>query len=107
MMRNKKWIAFPFIAAAILAAAGGIVMLLWNCILPAVTDVKPLSYWQSVGLLALCRILFGQFGAGRGRRHHIMRERMMGRTPSPEDRERLKELWRERCRRFKGQEGQE
>ena len=106
-MRNKKWIAFPFVAAAILAAVGGIVMLLWNYILPPVTGVKPLSYWQAVGLLALCRILFGQFGAGRGRRHDIMRERMMGRTHTPEGRERLKELWRERCRHQKGPEGQE
>jgi hypothetical protein len=105
MMRNKKWIAFPFVAAALLLAAGGIVMLLWNAILPEVIAAKKLSYPQAVGLLALCRILFGGFGGGRGRGGPM--GRMPGRGPSPEEREKLKQMWRERCRNWKTRDGQD
>ena len=42
-------------------ALGYLVMQLWNAILPGVTGVKCLTYWQAVGLLLLCRILVGRF----------------------------------------------
>jgi hypothetical protein len=105
MMRNKKWIAFPFVAAVLLLAAGGIVMLLWNAILPEVLSAKKLNYLQAIGLLALCRILFGGFGGGRGRGGPM--GRMHRRPPSLEERERLKEMWRERCRNWKTRDGQD
>ncbi len=106
MMRNRKWMFAPFVAAAILLAAGGVVMLLWNAILPEVVSVKKLSYPQAVGLLALCRILIGGWGSGRGR-HGGPMGRMGGRKPSPEERERLKVMWRERCRNWKQRDGQD
>ena len=34
---------------------------LWNNVLIAVVAVKPVTYWQAMGLLALCRILLGGF----------------------------------------------
>lgn len=36
-------------------------MWLWNAILPSLLHVNTITYWQSVGLLLLCRILFGGF----------------------------------------------
>jgi hypothetical protein len=46
---------------------GGIaVQLLWNWLLPAIFDVRRVTFWEALGLLALCRILFGGFGFGRG-----------------------------------------
>ena len=80
-------------------------MLLWNAILPEVIAAKKLSYLQAVGLLALCRILFGGFGGGRGRGRPM--GRMPGGPPSPEEREKLKQMWRERCRNWKARDGQD
>jgi hypothetical protein len=68
MKRNWKR-KIPFI---ILAVAGGIfvfsgiVMLLWNGILPSVIHVGAITFWQAMGILLLAKILFSGF---RGRRH--------------------------------------
>jgi hypothetical protein len=64
--RRRFW-PIPFLILGAGLFMGGAVMLLWNAILPALLDVKPITYWQAVGLLALSRILFGNFG-GRMRR---------------------------------------
>ena len=51
-----------------IAVLGWVVMLLWNWLLPALfAGVSPLGYGQALGLLLLCKILFGGFH-GRGRR---------------------------------------
>jgi hypothetical protein len=47
---------------------GFIVMQLWNWLLPAIFGWKAVTFWQALGLLALCRILFGGLGVG-GARH--------------------------------------
>src|SRR5690349_1615707 len=68
MKRNWKR-KIPFIILAVLAGIfvfTGIVMLLWNGILPAVLHVSSISFWQAMGILLLAKILFGGF---RGRRH--------------------------------------
>ena len=52
------------VAMALLA---WIVMLLWNWIMPHLfAGSAQLDYWRALGLLVLCRILFG----GLGGRHH-------------------------------------
>lgn len=56
--------------AAVALGFGYAVMRLWNAILPAVAAVHPLSYWQAVGLLVLCRILIGGFHSAHGQRRH-------------------------------------
>ncbi|MEO6302185.1 MAG: hypothetical protein ABIP51_03325 [Bacteroidia bacterium] len=101
---KRKFIFFPLIALAFVLGAGYIVMLLWNAILPAViTSVGTLTYIQAVGLLILCRILFGGF-KGRGgyggygnKGTPLWKEKMM--NMSEEDREKFKNEWRERCGR--------
>jgi len=51
-----------------IAALGWVVMLLWNVLLPSLfAGVSPVGYWQALGLLLLCKLLFGGFH-GRGRR---------------------------------------
>lgn len=82
-------------------------MLLWNAILPDVTGVEALGYWQGVGLLVLSRILFGGWRGGgkpggyankkyghRGGAH--WREKWM--NMSEEERLKMKQQWRERCK---------
>jgi len=96
-----KWIFIPplaILAMVLFAFVGGeIVMHLWNWLLPPLFDWRRLSFWQALGLLVLCRILFGGFGGHRsGRRNfrHRIRERC-GQT-TPEEPERFRQRMRER-----------
>jgi hypothetical protein len=41
---------------------GEVVMHLWNWLLPMLFGWRQISFWQALGLLILCRILFGGFG---------------------------------------------
>ena len=84
---------------------GEIVLLLWNWLLPPLFGWRALTFWEALGMLALCRILFGGFGfRGSGRSnigHRIkgrMEERMEERCANmtPEERERFRQRMRER-----------
>jgi hypothetical protein len=109
---KRKWI---FIAPAALAGitlvaflGGEVVKLLWNWLLPPLFGWRQITFWQAVGLLALCRILFGGVGTHRGSgshspiRHRIA-DRMADRVAerwdrmTPEERERFRQRLRERC----------
>jgi hypothetical protein len=78
--------------ALFVAIGGGIVMWLWNWLTPALFGWRAITFWQAVALLALCRILFGRSGLGRGGR----RSRPWRRTPggwkrmTPEEREEIR-----------------
>jgi hypothetical protein len=92
---------------AFFALAALAVMLLWNAILPEVVGVKPLNYWQSAGLLLLCRILFGHFPGARWQKDHGRRNasshrrewRQKWMTMSEEERAAFRDKWRERCQK--------
>ncbi|RYD53570.1 MAG: hypothetical protein EOP52_05395 [Sphingobacteriales bacterium] len=106
-MRTRKWIFIPFAIAALLLLVGGLVMTLWNAILPDLLAVKRINFWQATGLLVLCRILLGGWG-GRGGGGGGWKGRMHNRRPpTPEERQRLKALWRERCRTHRNGNGPE
>lgn len=99
---KRPYFLFPlfFIAAALVMAAA--VMLLWNAIIPGLTGWALLSYPKALGLLVLCRILFGGF---RGGRHGgppwsgNVGWRARWKDMSEEDRRAMRERWRERCER--------
>ena len=64
------------------------VMSLWNWLMPAIFGVHAITYWQTLGLMLLCWVLFGGLRGGRGSRHgweHGMRRRWE--RMSPEERE--------------------
>ena len=73
------------------AVGGGVVMLLWNWLAPTLFGLRLITFWQAIGLLALCRILFGGFGLGGGGNRNS-RRRMEGRI-SERIRERVDERW--------------
>ena len=62
-------------------------MRLWNWLLPALFGWHLITFWQAMGLLALCRILFGGI-SGRG--WHGSRRRKAGRWGHMSDEERAK-----------------
>ncbi|WP_231458713.1 hypothetical protein [Pedobacter sp. Leaf132] len=99
--KGKKFIFFLPVIALIAAALGFIVMYLWNWILPEVTHAGRLNFWQALGLLVLCRLLFGNFNKGGGGGNRF-REKAMGmrskwQSMNEEERAKFKEEYKRRC----------
>jgi hypothetical protein len=94
--RAFKFVVLFLVFAALLTF---IVMTLWNLILPEVTGVKEINFWQAFGLLVLCKILFGGIHAGWRHKREQWKQRMFQKLQSmtPEEREKFKQNLRERC----------
>jgi len=99
---RKRWY---FVAPAAIVGivlfiflGGELVMYLWNWLLPALFGWRVITFWQAIGILALCRILFGRIG-GRGFRGSGFRGRMGERwgRMTPEEREKFRQGMRGRC----------
>jgi hypothetical protein len=91
------------LVALVIFGVGYIVMTLWNCIIPGLfPTVGTLTYWHAIGLLLLCKILFGGF---HGRRHGGWRGRRRMRAEwnekwsqmNDEEKAKFKEEWKTRC----------
>ncbi len=96
----KKIVGFTVMAFAFGALLSYVVMLLWNGVLAVVVPVATISFAQAIGLLVLSKILFGGFhgkwGGGRGMQwKNELSEKWH--TMSPDERDRMKEEWRNRC----------
>lgn len=87
---RRKWMFI--VPAAILGMVlfgfigGQIVRLLWNWLTPPLFGLPVITFWQALGLLALCRILFGGCGFRGSHRSHR----------TPEERERIRVALRRR-----------
>jgi hypothetical protein len=81
-----------------IALGGEIVKLLWNWLLPPLFGWREISFWQALGMLALCRILFGGCGLHGSVRSNV-RRRMAERWErmTPEERERFRQGIGGRC----------
>ena len=93
MGKRRYWIV-PLVIVGIplfIIVGGEVVMHLWNWLLPPLFGWRMITFWQALGLLALCRILFGRLGGHRGpgpfRRHHLGGCRPM----TPEEREKFRQ----------------
>ncbi|HOY96466.1 MAG TPA: hypothetical protein PK509_12055 [Catalimonadaceae bacterium] len=94
----RKRIFFPILFLGLGLAMAALLMLLWNAILPELFRFPVLSYGQALGLLIICRILFGSFrmgpgGGGFGKPGFQERFRNL----SEEDREKMRQRWKEKC----------
>jgi hypothetical protein len=88
-MRRKLIFIVPAAILGMLLFAfigGELVKELWNWLLPPLFGLPQVTFWQALGLLALCRILFGGHGFCRSNSHRR----------SPEERERIRQRLRER-----------
>jgi hypothetical protein len=84
-----------------IAIGGEVVMQLWNWLLPEIFGWPHITFWQALGMLVLCRILFGGFGFhGSGR--SSIRQRMAERWEkmTPEEREKCRQSFRGRWASF-------
>ena len=103
-MRKKWWlfILAPIALVVFVTICGEVVMHLWNWLLPMLFGWRLITFWQALGLLVLCRLLFGGFGGhggpGRARRRRAMAERWEALTP--EEREKFSHTMRGRCGPF-------
>ena len=92
MSKGRKWLVLaPFAILGILLftfIGGEVVKLLWNWLLPPLFGFREITFWQALGLLVLCRILFGGRG-GHGWSRFSSRR-------TPEERERFRQRVRER-----------
>lgn len=92
---------FPIFFIGVIFLVAAIVMYLWNAIVPGVLPAKPISYWQAMGLFILSRLLFGGFRFGRRGHRSLHAEKPEWRDKwmnmSEEEKQKLKETWKERC----------
>jgi uncharacterized membrane protein len=81
-----------------IVVGGEVVLHLWNWLLPPLFGWRLITFWQALGILVLCRILFGRIG-GRGFYRSNFRRRMGERWErmTPEERERFRQGMRDRC----------
>ena len=100
-LRMRKWwfmVPVGIMGMALFVFLGGtVVQMLWNWLMPSLFGLRQVTFWQAVGLLGLCRVLFGGSGFMHGPRSRYrdrLRERWVILTP--EERERFRQAMRER-----------
>jgi hypothetical protein len=104
-MRRKAWfVGRAALVLAVVALAAGLVMVLWNTVVTAaLSGAHTLDYVHALGLLVLCRLLFGGFrGRGFGGRR-AQWEKWQAMTP--QEREALSQRW-QGCGRSRGRSEQ-
>ena len=98
-----KGIKIALLVAIGIAALGGVVMLLWNWLMPSIFGLREICFAESLGLLVLSKILFGGMKGGHGGkccgnqchsggRHQYWKEKMHRKMEgmSEEEREKFK-----------------
>jgi hypothetical protein len=102
-IKRNKWIFFVAPVAIVLFTYlfGEVVMHLWNWLLPGLFGWRQITFWQALGLLVLCRILFGGWrGGGSDRSRSRRRRAEQWEAMTPEEREKLRQSLRSRCGSF-------
>ena len=100
----KKGLKMAVLVALYIVFFGTFVMALWNWLMPELFNLPMITFSQALGLFVLGRILTGGFkvvGMGSNTKEQWeqkkqMYEKWQGMTP--EERERWRDDWREKCR---------
>ncbi|MEO1052535.1 MAG: hypothetical protein AAFX87_18025 [Bacteroidota bacterium] len=104
--KGFKILIYGLFILGFIAIFGYTVMLLWNWLIPDIFQGPEITFWQAIGLLILCKILFSDFGSkggGKGPKKRHWRRKVASKLEhmDPEDRERfkqkLKEKWGMHC----------
>lgn len=109
--RISKWV---LVCAVFVLLFGYITMALWNWLIPSIFNLRSITFWESLGLLLLFKILFGSWGRGgwgkhtNGSLHWKHRYQQKLSELSPEDRERFKaRMWEKWCPQKKTSDGRQ
>jgi hypothetical protein len=97
-----KVIGIAIIVAIVSLGFGFAVMHLWNWLIPGIFHtVGVITFWQAVGLIVLCRLLFRGFGGGHWKHRHCGAGSICGgnwkdkwQNMTPEEREQMKSEWK-------------
>ena len=77
-----KYVLWGILGIAAIAGFGFVIMWLWNWLVPELFSGPVLTYWQTIGLLVLSKILFSGIGGGKSYHHYSNRD---------------KDYWRRKC----------
>ena len=92
---RRRWYLFIPLIVLAFVAFGFITMHLWNGLMPVLFHWPVITFWQTIGLLVLSRLLLGGLGGhGRGRHgYHHCRANMHEKwgTMTPEEREQFRD----------------
>jgi hypothetical protein len=119
-----KCIKIALLVILAVLAIGFVVMYLWNWLVPSLFGGPMISFFQALGILILCKILFGGFkkghhhchkcGEGGWKKHgnwkQHLKEKLESKmaTMSPEEKEKFKKKFGNRCGfSFDSMEGEE
>jgi hypothetical protein len=69
----QKILKILLIAIVATTVFGFVVKALWNWLMPSLFAWHAITFWQAIGLLVLCKLLFGGFRGGPGRGMHWRR----------------------------------
>jgi hypothetical protein len=100
LSRPTRFLFFIPLFALGVFVLGEVVVLLWNNVLTPVLHVSVITFWQGLGIFVLSKILFSSFSGGGGSGRYYWKQRMMWNNMTPEQKERLKEEWKNRSRRW-------
>ncbi len=96
--RVSRCFGIALLVIAGIAALGWIVMLLWNWLIPSLfVGANAIGYCQALGLLLLCKILFGCFRCCACRRDRRDRFENMSEEDRASLRSRLGSRWGSWC----------
>jgi hypothetical protein len=101
MRRLRTVLRFLAFGVLIVAILNLIVMRLWNWLMPALFGWHLITFWQALGILILCKILFGGF-RGRSGPPMLWRKRMLEwwAHMTPEEREKVRQSMQGRSGRL-------
>jgi hypothetical protein len=72
-------------AACLVTVFGLVTMWLWNAVIPGISSLPAIGFWQAVGVLVLARLLTGRFSHGpHGHRHRFRHRHERGSDPYEE-----------------------
>ena len=102
--RARKGFMLPIMVLGLFAISG-VVTLLWNWIIPSISTLTAITYWQAMGLFVLCRILFGGFRFGFRKHRDAVNQHFSQHAPfrdkfmemSEEERQQFRNQLKQRC----------
>jgi ABC-type multidrug transport system fused ATPase/permease subunit len=68
--KSLRFLLHLLFGAAVISLLAVVVMYLWNALIPVLFSLSALTFWQALGLLLLCRILFGGLNGHFSRMSH-------------------------------------
>jgi len=99
-MKGKPIYALLYLA--ILLTLSGVLSFLWNALIPGAFHLPSINYWQALGLLILCRVLFGGlffpwWGGWQGdSQQNLLKDKLA--NMNEEERTAFKAEWRKRSK---------